>query len=150
MINRVNSRQRMILLPNYKGLGNRLHLFSGLYFLSIRHRIPIISTFSNWCSNLVPQSALWHKVWTIRQNYTGQIVYVPDEGIAKVIIDSIDIHYLLHYSYLLIPKPFGKFQEIWSAIRIHCSSFRKCWSTVPNKDNSSNRMFLTAEDCDRF
>ena len=99
----------MILLPNYKGLGNRLQLFSGLYFLSIRHRIPIISTFSNWYSDLVPQSALWHKVWTIRQNYTGQIVYVPDEGIAKEIIDSIDIHYLLHYSYLLVAKPYGNY-----------------------------------------
>ena len=50
-------------------------------------------------------------MWSIRQNYTGQIVYVPDEGIAKEIIDSIDIHYLLHYSYLLIPKPFGKFKR---------------------------------------
>ena len=50
-------------------------------------------------------------MWTIRQNYTGQIVYVPDEGIAKVIIDSIDIHYLLHYSYLLIPKPYGSFKR---------------------------------------
>ena len=50
-------------------------------------------------------------MWTIRQNYTGQIVYVPDEGIAKEIIDSIDIAYLLHYSYLLIPKPFGKFKR---------------------------------------
>ena len=50
-------------------------------------------------------------MWTIRQNYTGQIVYVPDEGIAKEIVDSIDIAYLLHYSYLLIPKPFGKFKR---------------------------------------
>ena len=48
-------------------------------------------------------------MWTIRQNYTGQIVYVPDEGIAKEIIDSIDIAYLLHYSYQLVPKPFGEY-----------------------------------------
>ena len=48
-------------------------------------------------------------MWTIRQNYTGQIVYVPDEGIAKEIVDSIDIHYLLHYSYLLVVKPYGKY-----------------------------------------
>ena len=45
LMHRVSSNQRLILLPNYKGLGNRLQLFSGLYFLSIRHRIPIISTF---------------------------------------------------------------------------------------------------------
>ena len=50
-------------------------------------------------------------MWTIRQNYTRQIVYVPDEGIAKVIIDSIDIAYLLHYSYLLVVKPYGKYQK---------------------------------------
>ena len=48
-------------------------------------------------------------MWTIRQNYTGQIVYVPDEGIAKEIIVFIDIHYLLHYSYLLVAKPYGNY-----------------------------------------
>ena len=48
-------------------------------------------------------------MWSIRQNYTGQIVYVPDEGIAKEIIDSIDIHFLLHYSYLLVAKTYGKY-----------------------------------------
>ena len=48
-------------------------------------------------------------MWTIRQNYTRQIVYVPDEGIAKEIIDSIDIAYLLHYSYLVVAKHYGKY-----------------------------------------
>ena len=48
-------------------------------------------------------------MWSIRQNYTGQIVYVPDEGIAKEIVDSIDIHFLLHYSYLLVAKTYGKY-----------------------------------------
>ena len=48
-------------------------------------------------------------MWTIRQNYTGQIVYVPDEGIAKEIVDSIDIDYLLHYSYLVVAKPYGNY-----------------------------------------
>ena len=50
---------------------------------------------------------MWHKVWTIRQNYTGQIVYVPDKGIALEIANQIDINYLLHYSYLLVAKPNG-------------------------------------------
>ena len=54
---------------------------------------------------------MWHKLWTIRQNYTGQIVYVPDEGIVEEIVAYTDIDYLLHYSYLLIPKPFGKFKR---------------------------------------
>ena len=49
-------------------------------------------------------------MWTIRQNYTGQIVYVPDEGFAEEIIDYIDIDYLLHYSYQLVAKPNGKFK----------------------------------------
>ena len=48
-------------------------------------------------------------MWAIRQNYTGQIVYVPDEGIAKVIVDFIDIDYLLHYIYLLVAKPYGNY-----------------------------------------
>ena len=49
-------------------------------------------------------------MWNIRQNYTGQIVYVPDEGIALEIVDSIDIDYLLHYTYQLVAKPNGKFK----------------------------------------
>ena len=53
---------------------------------------------------------MWHKVWNIRQNYTGQIVYVPDEGIVEKIVDYIDINYLLHYSFLLVAKPYGKFK----------------------------------------
>ena len=48
-------------------------------------------------------------MWSIRQNYTGQIVYVPDKGIGQEIVDSIDIDYLLHYSYLLVAKPYGKY-----------------------------------------
>ena len=53
-------------------------------------------------------------MWTIRQNYTGQIVYVPDEGIGQEIVDSIDIDYLLHYSYQLVAKPNGiyKIQDL--------------------------------------
>ena len=48
-------------------------------------------------------------MWNIRQNYTGQIVYVPDEGNLKGNGADIDLNYLLHYSYLLVAKPFGKF-----------------------------------------
>ena len=77
---RVDTQHQLILLPNYKGLGNRLQLFSGLYFVSIKHKIPIISNIQCLKYSIVPYSAVWHKVWSIRQNYTGQIVYVPDEG----------------------------------------------------------------------
>ena len=50
-------------------------------------------------------------MWTIRQNYTGQIVYAPDEGITEEFVDYIDINYLFHYSYLLVPKPYGSFKK---------------------------------------
>ena len=49
-------------------------------------------------------------MWNIRQNYTGQIVYVPDEGIALEFVAYIDIDYLLHYTYQLVAKPNGKFK----------------------------------------
>ena len=49
-------------------------------------------------------------MWNIRQNFTGQIIYVPDEGIAETIIDYIDIDYLLHYTYQLVAKPNGLFK----------------------------------------
>ena len=54
---------------------------------------------------------MWHKVWNIRQNFTGQIIYASDQGIVETIVDYIDINYLLHFSYLLVPKPFGKFKR---------------------------------------
>ena len=60
-------------------------------------------------------------MWNIRQNYTGHLVYVPDEGIAKEIVVNIDVNYLLHYSYLLIPKPFGEY--IYRDLRFIASAF---------------------------
>ena len=50
-------------------------------------------------------------MWNIRQNYSGQIVYVPDEGKWNIISVDIDLNYLLHYSYLLVAKPYGKFRQ---------------------------------------
>lgn len=48
-------------------------------------------------------------MWNIKQNFTGQIVFVPDRGIViKSIIDK-DVNYLLHYSFLLVAKPYGHF-----------------------------------------
>ena len=40
---RVRSKRKLFLLPNKKGLGNRLQLFCGLYFISIRHNCSIVS-----------------------------------------------------------------------------------------------------------
>ena len=39
---RVRSKRKLFLLPNTKGLGNRLQLFCGLYFISIRHNCSIV------------------------------------------------------------------------------------------------------------
>ena len=58
--------------------------------------------------NIVPYSAQWHKAWSIKQNYTGQIIFVPDEG-TYILQFSIDVNYLLHYSYLIVAKPVGEY-----------------------------------------
>ena len=43
IIHRVRSKRKLFLLHNTLGIGNRLQLFCGLYFISIRHNCSIVS-----------------------------------------------------------------------------------------------------------
>ena len=72
---------RIFYLPNLKGVGNRLQVFSGLYVLSYHYRIPIVSKITLLDAQyLVPLSAGWDQVWNIKQSFPNQIIYISDDG----------------------------------------------------------------------
>lgn len=61
---------RYFVIPNIKGLCNRLQLLAGLYILSSYYHIPII--FSS--------SMGWRRYWDLRENFPGQFIELPDRG----------------------------------------------------------------------
>ena len=64
------TQSRYFVIPNVKGLCNRLQLFAGLYILSSYFRIPII----------LSSSMEWSKYWNLRESFPGQLIELPDRG----------------------------------------------------------------------
>ena len=65
------TKPKYFVIPNIKGLCNRLQLFAGLYILSSYYRIPII----------LSSSMGWSKYWNLRENFPGQLIELPDRSI---------------------------------------------------------------------
>ena len=78
-LNRLRS-DRYFVIPNVKGLCNRLQLFAGLFILSSYHRIPIIRIPFSISSLVVSSSMKWHVMWDLQESFPGQFVILPDPG----------------------------------------------------------------------
>ena len=64
------THSRYFVIPNVKGLCNRLQLFAGLYILSSYFHIPII----------LSSSMEWSRYWNLRESFPGQLIELPDRG----------------------------------------------------------------------
>lgn len=64
------TQSRYFVVPNIKGLCNRLQIFAGLYIISSYFRIPII----------LSKSMGWKQVWNMKEMFRGQLIEVPDRG----------------------------------------------------------------------
>ena len=69
------TQSRYFVIPNIKGLCNRLQLFAGIYVLSSYFRIPII----------LSKSMGWKQVWNMKEMFRGQLIEVPDRGMTFAI-----------------------------------------------------------------
>lgn len=65
---------RYFVIPNIKGLCNRLQIFTGVYILSSYYHIPVI----------ISKSMLWRELWNLKEMFPGQFIEIPDSGIGKV------------------------------------------------------------------
>ena len=63
-------RPKYFVIPNIKGLCNRLQLLAGLYILSSYYHIPVIFSLSMG----------WRRYWDLRENFPGQFIELPDRG----------------------------------------------------------------------
>lgn len=69
-INASFKRKQYFVIPNLKGLCNRLQLLAGVYILSSYFQIPII----------LSKSMGWTQVWDLKEMFPGQFIELPDPG----------------------------------------------------------------------
>ena len=62
--------EHYFVIPNVKGLCNRLQVFAGVYILSSYYRIRI----------LLSKSMLWKRLWNLTELFPGQFIELPDSG----------------------------------------------------------------------
>ena len=80
----------------------------------ISYRLDIIVQLSVGYNHslliIVPNSALWHKFWNIKQFFPHQVVFADDEGRDTLSnTNKIDLRYLYHFSYLFVVKAYGSY-----------------------------------------
>ena len=88
------SQTRYFVIPNVKGLCNRLQLFAGLYILSSYYHIPII----------LSSSMEWSRYWNLNESFPGQFIELPDRGMINSILYYIEINLinLINLIYIFI------------------------------------------------
>ena len=72
------THSRYFIIPNVKGLCNRLQLFAGLYILSSYFHIPII----------LSSSMEWSRYWNLRESFPGQLIELPDRGMFCSVLNN--------------------------------------------------------------
>ena len=65
--------EHYFVIPNIKGLCNRLQIFAGIYILSSYYHIRI----------LLSKSMLWKRLWNLTELFPGQFIELPDAGTNK-------------------------------------------------------------------